>query len=149
VKCSDDPTPTVVQKPRRIFEANRGLPNYRIDTPFRTAGPGFEAALQDAVAGVTASDKTCEVGKVSGADSATITLSSNVCDRERFGYVRMILKRMAPFFKQENLTFSKVRLAPDREGLLVSHVDISTDEPFRYPYLSLWFIDARGASNAT
>lgn len=154
VKCSDDPNgrlagaakPAAAPPERRVrvFQPNLGLPNYQFQTPF--VG-GISQALRDSIAQTTASAQSCNVGSVSVPGLPDVPLSSNICDKERFEWIRALLTRVAPPLKRQNLTFSKISLSSSREALLVGHIDISNDEPFRYPYLSLWLLEAREPSS--
>jgi hypothetical protein len=131
-----------------FFKPNRGLPDYRIQSPFRGADAALRDELRGRIIAIHAAEKDCAAGSVPVPGMESVSLSSNVCDRPEFEQVRDLASRMAPGLKKENLTFWKVSLAPGRPGLLLGHIDISSDEPFRYPYLSLWFMPADDPAGA-
>jgi hypothetical protein len=147
------PPAAVAQAPKQefriiAFKPNRGLPDYGAQSPFRGADAARRDELKERIAGSHAAEKDCTVGAVAVPNMERVPLSSNLCDNAEFGRLRDLVAGLAPDLKKENLTFWKVNLGPGRPGLLLGHIDISKDDPFHYPYLSLWFIPADDPGSA-
>lgn len=123
-----------------VFEPNQGLPDYTNKSPF-TANSSISETLRRRLAEATASPAQCKVAEVVVPNLVKRPLFSNVCDKTQSDALRKLVAELAP-----DLTFATTAVwkvvAPGGEAEpLVTHVDISTDEHFHYPYLSIWRLE--------
>ena len=122
----------------QVFQTNRGLPDYVHKSPFK-ANASVAEMLSRQLSLVVTSPKPCKVGDVAVADLGKTPLFTNICDKAQSDSLRKVISELAPDLTIATTTVWKAALGLGGEGdILVAHVDISTDENFHYPYLSLW-----------
>ena len=133
------PSPTQ-QGSAQIFQPNLGLPDYIHKSPFKTNGSVVDI-LKKQLALVVTSKKPCKVGEVDTADLGKTPLFTNICDKAQSDALRKLIPELAPDLTFSTTTVWKASANSSGEGdVLVTHIDISTEENFHYPYLSLWRI---------
>jgi hypothetical protein len=139
------PEPSGAETADRIayFEPNRGLPDYEHKSPF-TANSGVYETLRRQLAEATASAAPCKVGAVNVPDLGKTPLFSNLCDKAQSDALRKLVAELAPGLTFATTAVWKVAVTPNGEPQpLITHVDISTDEHFHYPYLSIWRLELK------
>jgi len=125
-----------------FFEPNQGLPNYEKSSPFIVPNPQLLESLKNRLATASVSPKYCQNGKATVPNFGDRPLFSNLCKKPEFEELRNLVSRLAPSLDKSRLTLWKTGLRTSgKEGLLVGYIDISTDKNFKYPYLSLWYLD--------
>ena len=131
------------------FEPNRGLRDYAHKSPF-TANSTISESLRRQLAEASASLAKCKVVEVDVPELGKTPLFSNVCDRAHSDALRKLVAELAPDLTFATTAVWKVAVAPDGEPEpLITHVDISTDKYFHYPYLSIWALEIKnGQLNA-
>lgn len=130
----------------KYFEPGQGLPDYDKNSPFTTFGPQRQAELTQAIGTITPADlgsieKPCSAGPtLANADEGwQRPLLTNICNPSKFSALKHLVSSMAPGFDESRLTLWIVDLQTNGvRDLLIEYVDISKDENFPYPYLSLW-----------
>jgi len=150
-KCTTDTNPvldysTMKDVPREsgvtYFEPNQGLPNYEKSSPFANRDPKVLENLKGLLARASVTPTYCEVGKASIPDYGNRSLFSNLCKKSEFEELRNLVSTLAPELDKNRLTLWKTELrSSGKAGLLVGYIDISNDKNFKYPYLSLWYLD--------
>ena len=126
-----------------VFQPNLGLPDYIHKSPFK-ANNSVAEVLKRQLALVVTSSKPCKVGEVDVADLGKTPLFTNVCDKAQSDAIRKLIPELAPDLTFATTTVWKAAVSPSGEdGVLVAHVDISTENDFHYPYLSLWRLDLK------
>jgi hypothetical protein len=145
------PAPSSAQKGTGViyFEPNRGLPDYARKSPF-TANLSISETLWRQLAEATASPAQCKVDEVEVPELGKTPLFSNLCDRAQSDALRKLVAELAPDLTFATTAVWKVAVTPNGESEpLITHVDISTDEHFHYPYLSIWRLELKnGQLNA-
>jgi hypothetical protein len=153
-KCTTDTNPllaystmpaespsTTQQGSSHVFQPNLGLPDYIHKSPFKANATVVEM-LKQQLALVVTSTKPCKVGEVDVADLGKTPLFTNICDIAQSDALRKLIPQLAPDLTSSTTTVWKAATSSSSEGdVLVTHIDISTEENFHYPYLSLWRID--------
>lgn len=128
-----------------VFQPNLGLPDYIHKSPFK-ANRSVAEMLKRQLALVVTSPKLCKVGEVDVADSGKTPLFTDICDKAQSDAIRKLIPELAPELTFATTTVWKAAVSSSGEGdVLVTHVDINTEENFHYPYLSLWRLDFKGA----
>jgi len=124
-----------------FFEPNRGLPDYAHKSPF-TANPSISEALGRQLAQASASPAKCKVDEVDVPELGKTPLFSNLCDKAQSDALRKLVAELAPDLTFATTAVWKAAVTPNGEPEpLITHVDISTDEHFHYPYLSIWALE--------
>jgi hypothetical protein len=145
------PAPSSAQKGTGViyFEPNRGLPDYPRKSPF-TANLSISETLWRQLTEATASPAQCKVDEVEVPELGKTPLFSNLCDRAQSDALRKLVAELAPDLTFATTAVWKVAVTPNGESEpLITHVDISTDEHFHYPYLSIWRLELKnGQLNA-
>jgi hypothetical protein len=131
-----------------FFEPNRGLPDYAHKSPFTPKS--ISETLRRQLAEATASPAQCKVGEVKVPELGQTPLFSNLCDKAQSDALRKLIAQLAPSLTFETTAVWKAALTPNGEAEpVVTHVDISTDKYFHYPYLSIWRLELKnGQLNA-
>ena len=125
------------------FEPNRGLPDYVHQSPF-VANSGISEALRRQLAEATVSPTQCKVEEVAVPVLGKTSLFSNLCNKVQSDALRRLVAELAPGLTFGTTVVWKAALAPNGEGEpLIAHIDISTDEHFHYPYLSIWRLELK------
>lgn len=150
----------------KFFEPGQGLPDYAANPPFTNWNGTTSRALTKAIADIVPADlkpieTPCNAGSVlikkaplyegdtAGKDWFQ-ALHTNICNTVKLAALRTALVQIAPTFHAENLTAWVVDLEGNgSKDLLVGYMELSKDEPFRYPYLSLWRFRSSGDSFTT
>jgi hypothetical protein len=150
-KCTTDTNPVLTYSTMKggqqesgitFFEPNQGLPDYEKTSPFVGHDSRLYKNLKNRLATVATAPKFCETGKAAVPPFGERPLFSNLCKRPEFEEVRNLVSSLAPSLDKSRLTVWKTALhAAGSEGLLVGYIDISNDKNFRYPYLSLWYLN--------
>lgn len=121
-----------------FFEPNRGLPDYAHKSPF-TGNSSVYETLSRQLNEAKASPAQCKVAEVGIPDLGRAPLFSNLCDKEQSDGLRKLVAELAPSLTFATTSVWKAALTPDGEAEpVITHVDVSTDENFHYPYLSIW-----------
>jgi hypothetical protein len=124
-----------------VFQPNVGIPDYIHKSPFKANGSVAEMLMKQ-LAPVVTSPKQCKVGEVDVADLGNTPLFTNICDKTQSDAIRKLIPELAPDLTFATTTVWKAAVSSSGEGdVLVTHVDISTEDNFHYPYLSLWRLD--------
>jgi len=153
-KCTTDTNPvldystmpadspgTTQQRTAHVFQPNLGLPDYIHKSPFK-ANASVVEMFQKQLALVVTSPKPCKVGEVDLADLGKTPLFTNICDKAQSDAIRKLIPELAPDLTFASTTVWKAAVSSGGESdVLVTHVDISTEQDFHYPYLSLWRLD--------
>ena len=161
VRCTTDTNPVLdyanMPAPRGAqngsgviyFEPNHGLPDYAHKSPF-TANSTISESLRRQLAEATASPARCKVDEVNVPELGKTPLFSNVCDKAQSDALRKLVAELAPDLTFATTAVWKAAVTPNGEAeLVITHVDISTDEHFHYPYLSIWRLELKnGQLNA-
>jgi hypothetical protein len=131
------------------FEPNRGLPDYAHKSPF-TANPSISETLRRQLAEATASPAQCKVEDIAVPVLGKTPLFSNLCDKAQSDGLRKLVATLAPGLTFATTAVWKASLTPSGEAEpVITHIDISTDEHFHYPYLSIWRLELKnGQLNA-
>jgi hypothetical protein len=133
----------------QVFQPNLGLPDYSHKSPFKAKSHAAET-LKKQLALVETSPKPCKVGEVDVADLGKTPLFTNVCDKAQSDALRKLISELAPDLTFDTTTVWKAAVSSNGEGdVLVTHVDISKEENFHYPYLSLWRLDFKDSQVET
>jgi hypothetical protein len=150
-KCTTDTNPvldysTMKDVPREsgvtYFQPNQGLPNYESASPFTGRDPQVIHGLMSRSATVQVSTKYCQNGTAKVPHFGDRALLSNICNKQEFEELRVLVSKLAPGLDKNRLSLWKTELhSPGNQGLLVGYIDISNDKNFKYPYLSLWYLD--------
>jgi hypothetical protein len=122
-----------------VFRPNLGLPDYIHKSPFKANASAVEM-LKKQLALVVTSTTPCKVGEVDVADLSKTRLFTNICDKAQSDALRKLIPELAPDLTSSTTTVWKATSSSGEGDVLVTHIDISTEENFRYPYLSLWRI---------
>lgn len=127
------------------FEPNRGLPDYLHKSPFAAAlnnSGSFMRRLDEA----TVSPAPCKVGAVDVPDLGQMPLFSNLCDKAQSDALRKLVAELAPDMTFATTAVWKAAVTPKGGAEpIIAHVDISTDDHFHYPYLSIWRLEIKNA----
>jgi len=151
-KCTTDTNPILDystmknRQPRGggivVFEPNRGLPAHERNSPFTTTDSRVHENLRRGLASTAAAAKECKVSDVTVPDFGKTPLFSNICNRRQYEALRTLVTELAPNLSRTRTTVWKSDLTGDAQpDILVGYIDISTDEHFRYPYLSVWRLE--------
>jgi hypothetical protein len=149
-KCTTDTNPVLdystmpVESPStreltaHVFHPNVGIPDYAHKSPFKATSPVAEM-FERQFALAVASLKPCKVGEVGVADLGKSPLFTNICDNAQSNALRKLIHELAPDLTFATTTIWKTAVNSSGEAdVLVTHVDISAEQDFHYPYLSLW-----------
>jgi len=121
-----------------FFQPNVGIPDYAHKSPFKPNANVAEILKRQLALAVT-SPQPCKVGEVDVADLGKTPLFTNICDKAQSDALRKLMPELAPDLTFATTTVWKADVSSGEEAdVLLTHVDISTDEHFHYPYLSLW-----------
>jgi hypothetical protein len=124
-----------------VFQPNVGIPDYGHKSPFN-ANASVAEMFTERLALVVASPKPCKVGDVDVADLGKALLFTNICDKAQSDALRKLIVEVAPDLTFATTTIWKAAVTSSGEpDFLVTHVDISAEQYFHYPYLSLWHVD--------
>jgi hypothetical protein len=124
------------------FQPNVGIPDYAHKSPFGAGGALIES-LTKALAAAVMSPKPCKVGEVDVPDLYKTPLFTNICDKAQSDALRRLIAELAPDLTFATTTVWKAAIGSGSEAFLITHVDVSADQYFHYPYLSLWRLDLR------
>lgn len=128
-----------------FFEPNRGLPDYARKSPF-TGNSSISQTLMHQLAEVKASPGQCKVGDVDVPELEKAPLFSNVCDKAQSDVLRKLVAELAPSLTFATTSVWKAVLTSDEDAEpVITHVDISSDENFHYPYLSIWRVEIKNS----
>lgn len=138
---AESPSTEEQRAPYVVFQPNRGIPDYAHKSPFN-ANASVAEMLKRQLALVGTSSKRCKVGEVDVADLGKTPLFANICDKSQSDALRKLIPELAPDLTFATTSVWKAPVTSSGEGdVLITHIDISTEENFHYPYLSLWRVN--------
>lgn len=130
------PSPNII-----FFEPYKGLPDYEENSPFVDLAASTYIELREAISSTRVSPIECDAGSVLVPELSSYPLKTNVCRNTDFKRIKSIVSKLAPSLDEKRLTFWVKDYNADGENeLLIGYIDISDDEHFKYPYLSLWML---------
>jgi hypothetical protein len=148
-KCTSDTNPVLdystmkgtKRRATRTFQPGRGLPNYEEKSPFVDLMASVYTELREEISSTKVSPIECDAGSAVVPGLSSYPLKTNVCRKADFKRIKSIIAKLAPSLDEKKLTFwVKDYNADGEHELLVEHIDISNDQYFEYPYLSLWML---------